>query len=94
MQPYLILSAICHFAIADPMYCYEFPHEYQQRVKETHENGGGYGSMGSVQAAMQIVTSTLATTDTLPYYIKVPVQVETGGSSEEHPANSHHCCQC
>ena len=46
-----ILDAICHFAIADPMYCYEFPHEYQQRVKETHENGGGYGSMGSVAAA-------------------------------------------
>lgn len=48
MQPYLILGAICHFAIADPMYCYEFPYEYLQRVKETHENGGGYGSMGSV----------------------------------------------
>lgn len=45
-------------------------------------------------SSCQIVTSTLATTDTLPYYIKVPVQVETGGSSEEHPANSHHCCQC
>ena len=51
MQPYLILGAICHFAIADPMYCYEFPHEYLQRVKETHENGGGYGSLGSVAAA-------------------------------------------
>jgi len=32
----------------DPMYSYEFPQEYLKRVKETHETGGGYGSVGSV----------------------------------------------
>ena len=31
---------------------------------------------------------------TLLVPLKVPVWVETGRSSEEHPANSHHCCQC
>ena len=31
---------------------------------------------------------------TLLVPLKVPVWVETGRSSEEHTANSHHCCQC
>jgi len=28
------------------MHSYEFPQEYLKRVKETHETGGGYGSVG------------------------------------------------
>lgn len=79
----------------DPMYSYEFPQEYLKRVKETHETGGGYGSVGSVDSTryMKLVFAAIDSV-TLLVPLKVPVWVETGRSSEEHPANSHHCCQC
>ena len=36
---------ICTSPTADPMYSYQFPMEYLERVKRTHERGG-YGSTG------------------------------------------------
>jgi len=43
------------------MYSYEFPQEYLKRVKETHETGGGYGSVGSVASTryMKLVLQQL-----------------------------------
>ncbi|KAJ3630091.1 hypothetical protein Zmor_027079 [Zophobas morio] len=34
------------FFLADPAYCSKLPEDYMQRVKQTHESGGGTGSLG------------------------------------------------
>ncbi len=34
------------FFIKDPERSYEFPMDYLKKVKATHEDGGGYGSLG------------------------------------------------
>ena len=35
-----------HFIFLEPQCSTEFPMDYLERVKATHENGGGYGSTG------------------------------------------------
>lgn len=34
------------FFISDPAISTKFPNDYLERVKQTHMNGGGYGSLG------------------------------------------------
>jgi len=62
------------FFMKDPMHSYEFPQEYLKRVKETHETGGGYGSVGSVASTryMKLVFAAIDSV-TLLVPLKVPV---------------------
>lgn len=72
---YIWQLLICYYFmlyITDPQVSMEFPQDYLERVKATHENGGGFGSTGLVSHNFL----GLALFNLFFLCLKLPIQLE------------------